>query len=153
MSLKKVEAAQISAAGIIFVHDGQFLLIMRARDVVSPSVWCGAGGKIEPGETPEQAAIRESEEEIGFPSDLPMELIPLYVFNSDSLVFHNYIGWLKGDRFDPKLNWESDGWAWFTMENLPQNGLHFGFQAILSDPMAASLLNRTIEGSVLKRAE
>lgn len=150
MSLKKVESAKVSAAGIIFVRNGQLLLILRSRDVVSPSVWCGAGGKIEPGETPEEAAVRESIEEIGYPNDIPMELIPLFTFNSDTLVFHNYIGVLPGAPFTPKINWESDGYAWFTMENLPHDQLHFGFKAILADTNAASLLNQTITGSVFK---
>ena len=147
MALKKVESAKISAAGILFVHKGQLLLIMRSAEVVDPSVWCGAGGKIEPGETPEEAAIREATEEIEYVEDDTLELIPLYVYNSDNLIFHNFIGLLPRERFRVGLNWESDGYAWFTMDNLPENALHYGFKAILSDPEAAALLNQTIEQS------
>ncbi len=147
---KKVESAKISAAGIIFVHDGQLLLILRSREVVAPSVWCGAGGKIESGETPEEAAIREASEEIGYPPDHECTLSPLYTFNSDTLVFHNFLGVLTKDPFGPQLNWESDGYAWFTPDNLPHAQLHFGFKAILEDQDASSKLNQAIENSRLK---
>lgn len=140
MSIKnKVEAAKVSAAGIIFVHNGKLLLILRSSEVVDPDVWCGAGGKIEPGETPEEAAMREASEEIDFPMDHECELEPLYVYNSDNLVFHNFIGKLTRDRFRIGLNWESEGYGWFSLENLPGH-LHYGFQAILDDKDARAKL-------------
>lgn len=143
MTIKKVEAAKISAAGILFVHQGKLLLILRSSDVVDPSCWCGAGGKIEPGETPEEAAIREASEEIGYTEDDTLVLKPLYVYNNDNLVFHNFLGVLPRERFRPTLNWESEGYGWFTIDNLPGN-LHYGFQEILDDKAAREKLDNAL---------
>lgn len=46
------------------VRNGQILLIEKKRGLGAGKV-NGPGGRIEPGETPEQAAIRETQEEIG----------------------------------------------------------------------------------------
>ena len=38
--------------------------------------WNGLGGKLEPGETPEQCVIREVAEESGLPTDDPVRFGP-----------------------------------------------------------------------------
>ena len=45
------------------VKDGQILLIMKKRGLGAGKV-NGPGGRIDPGETPEQCAIRETQEEL-----------------------------------------------------------------------------------------
>lgn len=59
-------------AGVIYAtSDGRVLLLLRSEDSDNPGTWCWPGGTIEPGEDPEQAAKRESKEEIGYyPNDL-----------------------------------------------------------------------------------
>ncbi len=45
---------------------GEVLVARRASDAVHlPDAWEFPGGKIEPGETPSEAAIREAREEVG----------------------------------------------------------------------------------------
>ncbi len=46
-------------------HDGQFLIGQRPPGVALADLWEFPGGKIEPGETPEAAAVRECLEETG----------------------------------------------------------------------------------------
>ena len=53
---------EIRAAGGLVVRDGELLLVHRPRY----SDWSLPKGKLDPGETWEQAALREVEEEIGF---------------------------------------------------------------------------------------
>lgn len=53
-------------------HDGQFLVGQRPAGVSLAGLWEFPGGKIEPGETPETAAVRECLEETG------LEVQPLY---------------------------------------------------------------------------
>lgn len=62
------DAPQQHAAGIIPVYPGGAILLQLRDDrpdVAAPNCWSTIGGHVEPGETPEQAAIREMEEEIG----------------------------------------------------------------------------------------
>ncbi|HEV7453816.1 MAG TPA: 8-oxo-dGTP diphosphatase [Candidatus Saccharimonadales bacterium] len=49
---------------LFLLRDGHILLAMKKRGF-GEGKWNGAGGKVEPGETVEQAAIRECQEEIG----------------------------------------------------------------------------------------
>lgn len=52
------------AVGVV-VRDGRMLVIRRSRNVVAPLVYCFPGGGIEPGESEEDALIREFREEVG----------------------------------------------------------------------------------------
>jgi 8-oxo-dGTP diphosphatase len=53
------------AAAVILRSDGYFLLGQRGPDTVYSGYWEFPGGKVEAGETPEQALIRELDEELG----------------------------------------------------------------------------------------
>ena len=46
-------------------HAGRFIVGQRPRGVALAGLWEFPGGKIEPGETPEAAAVRECREETG----------------------------------------------------------------------------------------
>ena len=51
----------------IVVRGGRMLVIRRAQGVVAPGAYCFPGGGIEPGESEEDALIREFREEVGVP--------------------------------------------------------------------------------------
>lgn len=56
---------RICACGLL-VREEQILLGLRARTKkFYPNVWDMIGGHMEPGETPEEAMVREVEEEVG----------------------------------------------------------------------------------------
>ncbi len=61
------------AVGVLVVKDGKILTGKR-HNTSGYGLICGPGGHIDKGETPEQAAIREAQEEFGI---TPKELIPL----------------------------------------------------------------------------
>jgi 8-oxo-dGTP diphosphatase len=52
------------AAAVILKEDGSFLLGQRAPDTFYPGYWEFPGGKVEPGETPRDALVRELHEEL-----------------------------------------------------------------------------------------
>lgn len=58
----------------VIEHEGRFLIGQRPPGVSLAGLWEFAGGKLEPGETPEQAAVREALEETG----LAIEIIGEY---------------------------------------------------------------------------
>lgn len=67
------EGLNQSSVGVLVISDGKILTGTRHNDF-GYGLICGPGGHIEPGETPAQAAFRETEEEFGIS---PKSLIPL----------------------------------------------------------------------------
>ena len=72
--------AELVAAGIL-VRDGQVLLSLRPEGKHLAGLWEFPGGKVEPGETPEAALVREVREELG---------LELGDFRPFSFVHHAY---------------------------------------------------------------
>src|SRR3954454_14722547 len=66
------DSADVKAAGGLVVRDGRVAIAHRPRY----DDWSLPKGKLDPGETWEQAALREVEEEIGFRCRLGRELPP-----------------------------------------------------------------------------
>jgi 8-oxo-dGTP pyrophosphatase MutT (NUDIX family) len=49
----------------VIVRQGRFLVIRRSPHVVAPGAYCFPGGGLEPGESEQQALVREIREELG----------------------------------------------------------------------------------------
>lgn len=62
---KKAEKIVHVAAAVLVDRDGRVLLAQRPAGKAMAGLWEFPGGKIEPGETPEEALIRELYEELG----------------------------------------------------------------------------------------
>lgn len=70
-----MEASLVVKAIILNRDLRKLLLIQRsAADVTGAGTWEGVGGKIEPGESPEEAILREIREEVGI-EDITIERI------------------------------------------------------------------------------
>lgn len=124
------------AAGILFREkDTSHVLMMKRAGGDHANTWAFPAGKIEDGETPARAAMREFEEETGAKLVQEPKLISL---KDGFALFH-----AVGDLFQPKLNEEHLGYAWSTPEQIA-NGepspLHPGIQesieAVLDKCMA-----------------
>lgn len=57
--------APVECAGAVVVDDAGRLLLVRRGRAPALGTWSLPGGRVEPGETPEQAAAREVAEETG----------------------------------------------------------------------------------------
>jgi len=65
------------------------------------NLWGTAGGKMEDDENPIQCAEREFREETGYSG--PIRLIPSYTYESDKLIYHNFLGVVNEEfPFHPK---------------------------------------------------
>jgi 8-oxo-dGTP pyrophosphatase MutT (NUDIX family) len=71
------DTVQIRVAAVILYREGRVLLQHRddKPEIVWPNHWAIFGGHIEDGETPEQAALREIEEELGLRLEPPLVFI------------------------------------------------------------------------------
>jgi 8-oxo-dGTP diphosphatase len=100
----------------IVVRGGEVLIARRASDQHLPDAWEFPGGKIEDGEEPHDAALRELREETGL---LGAATEPLLVFVHDypdrRLRFHAFL------VRDPAGQVRTDGdrpWAWAPLASL-----------------------------------
>ncbi len=74
--MKDIPTPMLVAAAAIPRADGRFLLQLRRAEKQHGGLWEFPGGKVEPGETPENALIREIEEELAVRLD-PAAIAPL----------------------------------------------------------------------------
>lgn len=137
----------IYASGILFISNaGNALFLKRSADGDHAGEWCFPGGKIETGESAEQAAVRECVEEIGQCPDgkrfehsvvtqnLPgiqtsltgetapgavAEAVPIAAMAPEPVTFTTYVQRVE-EEFVPVLNGEHTGYAWSPVFDAPQ---------------------------------
>ena len=112
------------AAGIIFTDpDGAVLLLRRGDGGTYPDTWGLPAGKIEDGETPEQAARRETLEETGYEYTGPLRQV------HDDEQFVTFAATVP-EQFPVTLCDESTGYVWATPAAMPEP-LHPGLDVQL----------------------
>ena len=102
--------AEVAAAAAIFDERGRILLVLERER------WAYPGGHLEPGETPEQAAVREAREESG----VEIELGPRLTTRKwpDGFVLHVFAATISdGEPHAPPGVREV---AWFEPNELPE---------------------------------
>lgn len=108
-----------AAAGIMILCDysgaEKVLLLRRGNGGDHPGEWCFPGGRMKPGETAEQAAVRETLEEIGRQQyDEPM----LWTRQiREGIDYTTFIA-RSTREFTPKLSDEHTAWMWCSVDAL-----------------------------------
>src|SRR5262249_19173679 len=65
---------EFTVAAALIVRNSKLLVCQRRRDDSHALEWEFPGGKVEPGESPEQALVRELREELGIDATIGKEL-------------------------------------------------------------------------------
>jgi len=113
---------------VIFNQDRTQTLLIKREDF---RVWTVPGGRIEAGESAEEAALREAFEETGYPVAISYKLGEYWrpqLPNGGSLM-HAYVGHIAdGERGE--ASWEAVAVAWFAVDQLPKRTLSFARELI-----------------------
>ena len=128
-------ASQSKGASVILM-DSKLRVLLYLRDdkpeIPYPGCWDLLGGKVEPGESPEQCIKREVLEEIGFDLKTPKLF---KVCNMADRLEHTY--WTMHDLDIAKTPLhEGQRLQWFTQSELvaiPDTQIGFGFKQVLLD--------------------
>lgn len=105
--------AKAKSAGIIFFAGNRVLFTKRDSSANEGGTWDFPGGGMEPGETPKEAARRETSEEVGFDYDGP--LLKVKKMSNGYVAFAA----LLDEPFVPVLNDEHTEYVWATFDDLP----------------------------------
>ena len=139
----KLADGYVLASGILFQAPARkALFIKRGPTGSHPGEWCFPGGHVEDGETIQDAAIREAQEEVGYTAEKVFELArhrddindvvtpppsqeciaeyaPVTPPDVRLVDFTTFVCPVA-EEFQPKLNDESTGYAWAPMDDPPQ---------------------------------
>ena len=122
------------AVAVVIVHEARYLLICRAR-APFPGWWCPVSGRVEPGESLAEAAVREAEEEMGLQVTVGSVFFVCPTTDESHELHFLPARWIGGDpRPDPR---EVQEWGWFSLEEAHE--LEPVFEA---DLVALALLER-----------
>lgn len=108
---------QIIVVGAVLVRDGRILAARRGEEMALPGMWEFPGGKIEPGETHQEALARELSEELlceaevgehvettTFEYDFGIVTLSTYlctlISGEPHVTEHAEIRWLRPDELD-----------------------------------------------------
>lgn len=130
VELRNVEERRVVTG--VLRRKGRILLLQRSNSVGSyRGQWAGVSGYIEPGETPEAAARRELEEELGLRDASPKRAIAPESFRDGDVVWtvHPFLF----DVRDPKVttDWEHQGYEWVRPEDVSKYATVPGLQKLV----------------------
>lgn len=140
------------AAGMLIRHhgdDGQtrYLLQQRSPYVQHGGTWSTPGGALAHGESPEEGAWREAEEELG---PLPGDITHHHTHSDDhdGWAYHTVVAdsprMFEPHGGDEDSDWESSGHRWVTPQEMRGLPLHPGFAASWEGVRKSGALERPI---------
>ena len=104
------------AAGAIIMHKDQILLLRRStKETSKHGMWELPGGKLEEGETPEQAAMIEAKEESGLDIEIKGKA-GAHADHDKEKVYHAFLAEPKNVNQEVKLSEEHDESLWVSLD-------------------------------------
>jgi A/G-specific adenine glycosylase len=116
----KQKKIDINMACGILHHRGRFFIQQRLADDIWGGLWEFPGGRLEQGESPHQAAIREIFEETGWraPQLVPFETV-VHHYTRYRVTLHGFIGEMSTAPKEPVLT-AAQQYAWVTLAELSE---------------------------------
>lgn len=113
---------------IVFNKDRSLVLLQKREDF---RVWAIPGGSIEPGESPEEAGIRETYEETGYYIKIDQYVGEYWrpQMPNGGVRMLAYTGYVVGGSPDER-GWESVAVDWFPPRHLPDRTVSFSREII-----------------------
>lgn len=121
----KADAEPVKAAGVLIIANDSVLFLKRGNGGDHPGEWAFAGGHVEDGESPEQAARRECLEETGYE---PAKLLEIGKVSDGLTEFTTFYHECR--RFDVAISDESTDYLWVPIGQTPEP-MHPGCAYIL----------------------
>jgi 8-oxo-dGTP pyrophosphatase MutT (NUDIX family) len=117
------------AAGCIVQNGDKFLLIRRSStDNRFPGIWECPAGRIEEGESPREAALRETKEESGLEVEIIKDLgIHETDIDGDHKAFYCFL--TRAKNIDVTLSFEHDAFKWLTLEEYSKMSKEEGYDS------------------------
>ncbi len=108
----------IPAAGVIIINERRQILLVQRGHEPQRGRWTVPGGRIEPGESAAQAAVREAFEETGLRVRIEREVLNVRLPTGDGREFdvHDFLATAVGG--DLAAGDDADDVRWFTQEEL-----------------------------------
>jgi 8-oxo-dGTP pyrophosphatase MutT (NUDIX family) len=126
--IERKAGGRVRAAGILFLSPDKKVLLMRRTGKDHEGEWALPAGGIEKGETPEQAARRETQEEAGYEHE--GGLSPFMHSERQGVDFTTYLAHAP-DQFKPDLNHEHDDARWVEPSEAEKLPLHPGVRTAI----------------------
>ena len=126
---KKIDI--VMACGIIR-RDGCYFIQQRRADDIWGGLWEFPGGRLEDGETPEQAALREIREETGWEVDnlSPLTTV-IHHYTRYRVTLHGFLCTLPANAAEPILTAASQS-AWVTFDQLERYPFPAGHRQLVT---------------------
>jgi len=105
------------AAGVLVFRDGKLLILQRSsKETSKHGLWELPGGKVEEGETAEEAAVIEAKEEAGLDVTLGQYLGPHHDYNKKK-TYHGYVATAPSGQ-PVTLSEEHSAYKWATLDEI-----------------------------------
>ena len=126
----------VEVVAAVMIREGKILIGQRKRTGRHPLTWEFPGGKVEPGEDPRAALVRELREELGVEAVIGEELDSYEVGYGDGFQLRLHFYRVTEFRGEPR-NLDFEQIAWDTPERLPQYDFLEGDVLFISKMRAA----------------
>ncbi len=121
----------MKGVSVIIRKDDKYLMLQQPKAKPFPLKWLNVSGRIEDGETPEEAAVREAREETMLEIEVVEKIITRPADYKTKYVDFLLADWKSGEVVpDPK---EAMDFGWFTLEEVLKLDLIKGTRVVFEN--------------------